>query len=90
MSGGGGAGAPAGGVVGLAAVPAAAESGSSNVTAVGTYMTFQACPVVPGNVLGVFKFEVLMLLCFALSFRFVQKRKRQRHLAQLQRIDSFV
>ena len=67
-----------------------AANGSAAASQMGTnYITFQACPVVPGDFLGIVKFELLMLIFFAFSFRFVQKRKRQRTLAQLARIESY-
>ena len=65
---------------------AAGTNGSDTPT---SYVTFSACHAVPGDVLGVVKFELLMLICFGFSFRFVRKRKRQRSLAQLARIESY-
>lgn len=46
------------------------------------YVTFEGCPVAPGDFLGVVRFELLMMIFFVVSFSFSTKRKRR--LAELQ------
>lgn len=54
------------------------------------YVTFESCPLVPGDFTGVLRFELLMIIVFAFSFSFVTKRKRRLMQVQQDRIASYV
>lgn len=54
------------------------------------YITFQSCPLVPGDFLGVLRFELFMILLFAFSFSFVTKRKRRLLAIQQYRIANYL
>ena len=41
-----------------------------------SYYSFQPCPLVKGDFLSFVRFELLMMLCFALTFYWVQRRGR--------------
>ena len=53
------------------------------------YLTFQGCSMPPGDVMHVLRFELVMLLCFVLSFSFVTKRKRKAMIEHQRRIAQY-
>lgn len=61
----------------------------SNVSTDG-YITFQPCPVVPGDFMSVVKFEFIMAVLFAVSYSFVTKRKRRLQAVQSYRLAQYV
>ena len=61
--------------------------GPSNAT---RYITYQSCPVIPGDFFGVCKFEFCMAVIFALSFSFLMKRKRKLVALQQYRISTYM
>lgn len=54
------------------------------------YVSYQSCPDAPADFMGFVKFELLMLIIFVFSFRFVQKRKRRLQIMHLSRIESYL
>ena len=56
----------------------------------GAYVTFQSCPVVPGDFMSVVKFEFWMIVLFVLSFSFATKRKKKLLAIQQYRISTYM